>query len=507
MIPFGPWRPDAAAPNAPVCLKAQNVRPSVNGFLPLKAPVSSASALQNESRGAVTVRLDGGAVKSYAGTTDNLYSLQSDITWDNVSNKSGYDTLIQPGGDPITTAAGDAIAFEGAAYTTSGTQRWQFETFGDLLVATNFVNSPQKLDVTGSGDFADLGGSPPKARYITVVRDFLVLGCIENNERRVQWSAINNAEGWTPGTDSSDFQDFPAGGPVRGLIGGETGYVWLTDKVFRMVFVPGSEFIFQFDEIEGGRGLRSPYSLVKWGSEAFYRGTDGFYRFDLASGASQQIGVGKWARFFEEDQRAGTDFELLGGVSPNNRAVMWAYVSRENPGLIPNRLLIYDWVLDEATYADVNVETIAEWLTQGYSLDGINSFGTLDALPYSLDSPFWQGGQGLIGLFNASHVLTHLQGDNMEASIVTNDAFAPTRVLVQGTRPHIDASTLTVEIAAREGDGDSIVYEAPESLEDTGEVPAHTSGNYVRARITVPSGEAWTRANGIETMARKRGRR
>mgnify|MGYP000353779758 CR=1 FL=1 len=157
------------------------------------------------------------------------------------------------------------------------------------------------LPSTGDGDFTDLGGSPPNARYIAVVRDFVVLGCVENNERRVQWSAINDAEGWTVGTDSSDFQDFPAGGPVRGVVGGETGYVWLSDKVFRMVFVPGSDAIFQFDEIEGGRGLRSPYSLVKWGSEAFYRGTDGFYRFNLGSGASTQIGTGKWARFFEKE--------------------------------------------------------------------------------------------------------------------------------------------------------------------------------------------------------------
>ena len=482
MIPFGPWRPDAAVPNTPVCLEARNVVPSVRGFLPLQGPVSSAAALPLECRGAVTVRLDAGEVKSYAGTTEDLYALQNDVSWTNISKSA-------------------------AAYTTSGTQRWQFETFGDLLIATNFVDPPQKLDVTTSGNFADLGGSPPKARYIAVVRDFLVLGCIENSERRIQWSAINNAEGWTPGTDSSDIQDFPAGGPVRGLIGGETGYVWLADKAFRMVFVPGSDFIFQFDEIEGGRGIKSPYSLVKWGNEAFYLGTDGFYRFNLGSGASQQIGTGKWARFFEADRRAGTDFEVLGGVSPNNRAIVWAYVSRENQGTIPNRLLIYDWVLDEATYADIDAEAIADWLTQGYTLDTINSFGTLDELPYSLDSPFWQGGQGLVGIFNANHVLTHLQGDAMEARIVTNDGYAPARVLVQGTRPHFDAESMTVEIAAREGDGDTVSYSQAESREDTGEVPAHVSGRYVRARITIPAAENWTRGSGIETLVRKRGKR
>ena len=66
---------------------------------------------------------------------------------------------------------------------------------------------------------------------------------------------------------------------------------------------------------------------------------------------------------------------------------------------------------------------------------------------------------------------------------------------------------MTVEVAAREGDGDPIFYGSAEAREDTGEVPAHVSGNYVRARITVAADVAWSRASGIETMVRKRGKR
>lgn len=508
MIPWGPWRPDAAGINTPVLIEARNVLPSVKGYLPLLAPATSSEGLPTECRGAVTVRLPDGSVKSYAGDTENLWRLDNDATWELISDVSGYDTLVQSNGtDGITTAGGDDIAFPGIAYSTSGGERWNFEVFGDNLIATNFTNNVQKIDVTTASRAEDLGGSPPKARYIAVVRDFVVLAGLENAERKLHWSAINDAEGWTPGTDNSDTQEFPSGGPIRGIVGGETGYIWQPDRVHRMTFVPGSDAIFNFDEVEGGRGLSAPASLVKWGGMVYYLGPDGFYKFSLGGGASEQIGAGKWRRWFLDDIRAGTELEVLGGVSPNNRAIVWAYISRENSGTVPNRLLIYDWILDEATFADIDCEAIAQWLTQGYTLDTMNAFGDLDNLPYSLDAPFWRGGQGLIAIFDTTHAVTHLQGLPMEARFTTADAMGPSRVLIQGTRPHIDARDIRVEIAAREGDGDTITYSHEESREDTGEVPAHVSGNYIRARVTVPASQTWSRATGLETLVRKRGRR
>ncbi len=46
--------------------------------------------------------------------------------------------------------------------------------------------------------------------------------------QRVQWSGLNDVNGadsWTPGVNSSDFQDLPDGGIVRGVAGGETGVI------------------------------------------------------------------------------------------------------------------------------------------------------------------------------------------------------------------------------------------------------------------------------------------
>lgn len=504
MIPWGPWRPDASGVNVPVLEEARNVIPSIQGFKPVRAPIASSNALDEPCAGTATIRLDDGSSASFAGTKGQLYKLSSSSQWEKIT-PADYIELRDT--NTLITRGGDDICAREKEFSTATGERWRFAPYGSLLIATNFVNNVQKFDLSAGVLTEDLGGSPPQARFIAIVRDFVLLGCINGNQKRVQWSAINNAEGWTPGTDSSDFQDFPAGGPVRGLIGGETGYVFQAEKINRMTFVPGSAQIFEFDEVEGGRGLAAPNSLVRLGNEAFYYASDGFYRFNLGGGTSTPIGVGKWSRWFLGDIRSGTELSMLGAVSPENRAILWPYISRDNSGTVPDRVLIYDWALDEAAFADIDVQAISEWLTQPYTMDGINSFGTLDELPYSLDSPFWRGGVGLLGLFDTTNTLVHLQGDTLEAQFVTSDGHAPQRALITGTRPQIDATGTRVAISMRERDGDAWTWPTDEGMEDTGEVPAHVSGNYARARVTVPAGANWTVAKGLDTMQRPWGKR
>lgn len=488
MIPFGHWRPDAESINAALVVSAKNCLPSVQGFRPLRAPIvaeadTGSGGLDGRCVGATTILLEDGSNVSFAGTSSKLYQLGSDNAWDDVSRTTG------------------------GAYAVPSGEEWRFDVFGDNLIAVNFVDDPQKFDMSGGTNFTALGGSPPKARYIGIVREFVVLGCINGNERRVQWSAIGDSEAWTPGTNSSDYQDFPSGGPVRGIIGGEVGYVFQSEKITRMTFAPGSDEVFQFDEVEGGRGCKSAGSLIKVGNRAYYYAGDGFYMFDLGGGSSAPIGVGKWANWFLGDMRAGTENEIRAAVSPVDRAIFWAYISRGNSSTTPDKVLIYDWALDEATTADISIEAMSQWLSQGYTMETIGAFGTLDDLPYSLDSPFWKGGTPLMAVFNASHQLSYLQGDLMPAEWETCDGQAETRSMIKATRPHIDTTALSVAIAMRERDGDTWLWPMEERMEDTGEVPAWASGNLARARIRTDSGAVWTFAKGIKTIQGGAGKR
>jgi len=275
-----------------------------------------------------------------------------------------------------------------------------------------------------------------------------------------------------------------------------------------MTYQPGSSNIMQFDEIEGASGLAAPHSLVRLRADAFYLAPDGFRKFDLRSGSSTAIGTGKWVKWFLKDIKAGQEINVIGAADPVKPLILWAYVTKSNVSVTPNRVIVYDWSIDEAAYMDVDVETMLRWLSPGVTLDSMNSYGTLDTLPFSLDSPFWKGGASLMGIFGTDHRLSLPSGAPMEATLTTTDGQRQGRVLIKGIRPHIDTSAATVAVAARERLGDNVTFSPLEAMEETGVCSNHVSGNIARAKIVVPSGSEWSLCSGLETMiAGKRGKR
>lgn len=487
MIPFAPqWHPDVAGINTKPLRMAKNVYPGAVGLSPVRAPVATTSALTSTCVGAVTIVRKDGLLISFAGDPSKLYKLSA-TTWNDVSRVSG------------------------GAYATATGDRWKFTAWGDLALATNYNDAPQKFDLLAGANWTALGGSPPKARYVDIVRDQVWLAGLSGNENRVEWSGIGLPEFWTPGTNNCDYQDAYAGGAIKGIIGGAQAYIFQQARVTRATFTPGSSTIYQFDELQGGRGIVAPHSLTRVGDVAYYLSADGFYKFDVNSGGTAPIGNNKWRLFFQGDMRGGTQLSVIGAADPINPIVMWAYISKDNSGLIPDRLVIYNWDLDEATLADVNVESLATWLTGGVTLDTMGTYGDLDHLPYSLDSPFWQGGSSILGVFGTDHKLAYLQGQTLAATFETSDGMSDRRQLVTGTEPLIDTSAATVALAMRERDADatsSIVnFGAGEAMEDTGRVPSFVSGNIARAKIQVPAGSTWTLFKGLLTDAKPRGRR
>jgi len=69
----------------------------------------------------------------------------------------------------------------------------------NILVFTNFQDNIKKWTEPGN-NIADLGGSPPKAKYCLWFKAFLVIGYLNDGgtiyENTVKWSDINNPELW-----------------------------------------------------------------------------------------------------------------------------------------------------------------------------------------------------------------------------------------------------------------------------------------------------------------------
>ena len=213
MLPFGEYRPDIANYNGATSRLAQNVVPRADGYGPWKSfvPYSNAMPGATPNRGFFYARKSDGSVAAFAGTLNKLYRLNATtLLWEDVSGGS-YANL------PTSS-------------------HWQFAQFGNFVIAVHPNVSPLVYDLTSSVTFANLGGSPPQASYVAVVGRFLVLSGLLSNPYRIQWSGLNATTTWTPGVNSSDFQDFPDGGIVRGVAGGEFGVIFQDGVIRRMVY-------------------------------------------------------------------------------------------------------------------------------------------------------------------------------------------------------------------------------------------------------------------------------
>src|SRR5262245_44386390 len=198
------------------------------------------AALAAACRGLFFARKADGTVVIFAATATKLYRLNNtDYSWSDVSKALGTYSAV-PSSD-----------------------QWQFAQFNNFVFAVQANVVPQVFDLGSSTEFADLGGSPPQARYVSVVNRFLVLSGLLSNPFRIHWSGYNATTTWTSGTSQSDFQDLPDGGIVRGVGGGETGVIFQDGAIRRMTYAPGSPVIFAIERVTHDIGLYMPLSLAK----------------------------------------------------------------------------------------------------------------------------------------------------------------------------------------------------------------------------------------------------
>jgi hypothetical protein len=530
LIPFGPWHPDAAGTNSPAMLKAKGCLPAVldtnSGPVPAYAPELQPQAVSDALDDAGKILDDASNI-----ITDDLGATIFDDASSQclglVSTVQNNGTVVQVAGTAtalfklVATSWNNVTRASGGPYATLAGERWRFAAFNPYILATNYSDNPQKFDTSVSPSttkFVDLGGSPPKARFIAIVRDQVVLGGLNGTENGIQWSGYNNAEDWsTTGLTGGDTQSFPDGGPLTGLVGGAVGHIYQASKVTRMTLTQttapdGTPLIYQFDEVQGGKGCVASNSIVKVGDQVFYFASDGFQVLSISTGQVKPIGVNKWRQWFLEDYRPGTEGFILGAYDPLNPLVKWAYISNSVTGFVPGRVINYNWAIDEATYEDLSVEAISQWLTSGVTMDsGLSASGNMDTLPFSLDSPFWKGGVPLLSIVDSNHKLNYLEGTPMQAEFITADGMGDGRAFIRGTTPIVDTTAVTVAVSMRERDGDAVsnnvVFPTQEVMEDTGMVSAHTSGNIARAQIIIPAGSKWTMLKGLKTSLGRAGGR
>ena len=187
---------------------------------------------------------------------------------------------------------------------------WAFTQFGSNIIATNHADNIQKFEEGVDSAFSDLVSL--KAKYIAVIRDFVVAGYTTESSteynQRVKWSGINNSSQWTPSQSTqSGFQDIVGShGNLQAVVGGESfGIIFFERAIYRMDYV-GTPLVFQFSKIADNVGAFSPKSVASFGNMIFFLSQDGFYKL---TGGQQlaPIGNGRIDNFFFDDLSSNLD--------------------------------------------------------------------------------------------------------------------------------------------------------------------------------------------------------
>lgn len=416
-LPFGEYRPDLSDLDGTHTRSLLNVIPRGDGYGPIKDIAALTDALPATCRGYFYARDDDGSVVVFAGTSTKLYKLNNTtFQWDDVSRSGG-------------------------TYTELGSNaQWSFAQFGLVVIACQGNDNVQAYTLGSSSAFADLGGSPPDAAYVTVVGSFVVLSGLTANPFRVHWSAIGDATGWTAGTNQCDFQDLPDGGIVRQVLGGEIGVIFQDQCIRRMVYSPGSAVIFVIERIAKDIGLLHPYAATAAGEKIFFLTSKGFMQTN-ASGDLLPIGAEKVDRTFLASYDASAPQHVLCAADPKSHLVLWTYRSLGMSGSVFDAALAYNWLLQRWVPLTLTGEYIASLAQPGVTIEGLDAIAPGAQTITDADD----NGDGLIRLTVAS-TSGWTTGDYKTISGVrgTTEANGTWQItVVDGTHIDLQGSTFT----------------------------------------------------------------
>jgi hypothetical protein len=175
--------------------------------------------------------------------------------------------------------------YSGAVYTNTATD-WSFGQYGEISLATNRVNNLQFRDASTGNNFADVGGSPPKARLIVTQAEQVLLFDLNDGAEKQDAFAAS-----APG----DYTDWSGAGAttatrIRHRPGKITAAVAFKDyvlafkqsSVYKLTYTGGT-YKWRVELIAIGRGAFGKHDVVNTGDEVIFAGPGGAWRFDGAS--------------------------------------------------------------------------------------------------------------------------------------------------------------------------------------------------------------------------------
>jgi len=512
-IVFKDWRPDLSTILNPGVEKALNTVPIAGGFGPLPGWTSDSdySAVANqEVRGTISVRDKSRNSNVFAGTASTATPGEGSLyRWG-----AGKDA------EPVNWATGPYTV------NNAGSQRWEFELFGNVVYATNWHDPLQYFDLGISADFdavanASTPASPyvPRCRHMGVVGQFLILGNYYDGlqgavPNGLAWGGIGNPLFWpNPLSDDraavqSDRQALEGdGGWVMALVGGaEVGAVFRENAIHRMDYRGGSD-IFEITKVEHEYGCVIPGAAAAFGRQILFYSEAGWRIFDLMD--TRPAGKERVDSWFAADIDMSFAYRARVVADPDSTRIFCSYAGAgHNAAGDPNKLLIYDHALDRFTHGDEAMDCLGRYL--------VRVVPTMDSPSVPMDNPAFDmddvggsAGEYALGGWNQSAQFGAFSGAAKDVTIETGlQNHVPGRVaLVNGVRPMtVGDARSTIRIATLETPSKAAVFGKKIPLSSIGHFSARHRGRFHKYRLEL-AGSDFDNAIGLDVSVRDAGSR
>lgn len=478
-VEIGEWAPDLYATREGIMTDVRNLIPGVDGykgvksFRPITEPLPDFAEGNLPNGSATFVRSDKSII-TVVGSKTHLFIRYLGGTWKDVSRDEGY---------------------------VSESSTWKFALFGDLLIATNYEDPVQCMNLTTDEKFHDLSATAPRARDLAIINEFLVLVNTRDEydgdrPQRIWWSPIGNPEGeWVPDqTTMCDYQDIFTGSYITGIDGGEDGLILLRDALVRMTFV-GSPVVFQFQTITDDYGNIGFNTYVAAEGSVFFLSDSGFKLF--SGGTVEPIGLGKVDNYARGDTLGLTLSEATAAIDLLNSCVWWAYRDKLNydESIVHTnsntKALVYHYPTKRWGVVRDNVISFSNLHTKGYTLDELDEVSQhVDELPFSLDSEAWRGGLPVLSGFSPDGRFGYFYGDYYTAGLVTGKIplqGGVRRSFVKRIRPLVDSGPheANVALAGMQEEQEEPKYTGYMKKTRVGDFPFRITGRYHTIKMKI----------------------
>jgi hypothetical protein len=565
-IEFGEFAPDLTDLGSATSLDIIGVLPRADGYGPFKNLESFTQALPGPNRGYFFARRADGSIAVFAGTATELYLLNNtDFSWTVVS-KATYSPLVstdnwqfaqfndlviavQVNTPPQKFALSSSTKFADLGGSPPAAGR--IAIVGFFVMLTKLLSNPRRVQWSdldapeswtagvGLSDFQDLpdGGSThaisggdafglvfqdESIRSLTYAPGsaaIFQINRISTQETLFAEYSVINAGDKTFYCGAAGFKMVVAGNaPVA--IGKER-----VDRFF-------------FGDVDRGNlqlviGASDPTGTrVFW---AYKSGQGNAGLFDKILCYDWSIGrAGEWSLILMSGEylaslaKPGLTLEQLDAIAPGALTVTGAAnngsglirltlnaISNANFSIAGQNFIVVQGVVG-TTEANgtwpvniidpTHIDLIGSAFVHAYVSGGAIG-GSLDALPFSLDSVA-KSAVAQLSAFDPNHKLGFFSGANIEATMETPEQDGEGQMIfTTGIRPMTDCAASMCSIGWRNNPNATVAYTGETAIDETGWAPQLIEARYQRGKLRCPAGTSWSYAKGLQPDGQAAGER